>query len=171
MAKLLKILIHPHQTLRNKSKKINLEDIAKPKTQNLLLDMELTMIENNGAGLAAPQVGLNLRAITVRDEDKTFFMINPSLIKKSWARVTEDEGCLSIVNKKGEILYGPVPRHKKITCAYYDTQGKRKTIQAEGLLARIIQHEIDHLDGILFIDYLGDLEAKPYQDDNNQAPA
>jgi peptide deformylase len=79
-------------------------------------------------------------------------MINPKIIKRSWAREVEEEGCLSVLNKKGEIVYGPVARHKKITCVYEDEKGNIKKISAEKLLARVVQHEIDHLDGILFID-------------------
>lgn len=79
-------------------------------------------------------------------------MINPEITKKSWAKETDLEGCLSVLNKKGEIYYLPVSRHKKVTCSYFDNKGKKKKIEGEGLMARVLQHETDHLDGILFID-------------------
>jgi N-formylmethionyl-tRNA deformylase len=81
-------------------------------------------------------------------------MINPKITKKSWGQEVDEEGCLSVVDEKGKIIYGPVSRHKKVTCIYFDENGDKKKIQSEKMLARIIQHETDHLDGILFIDRL-----------------
>ncbi|HBA36962.1 TPA: peptide deformylase [Candidatus Falkowbacteria bacterium] len=154
MPKELPIVLNPHPILRKKSQEISEEIFVQAEFRQLLLDMAETMIKKDGAGLAAPQVGQNIRAIVVQKGNKTLFMINPRLTKKSWAREIEDEGCLSVLNDKGEIIYGPVARHKKISCAYLDEKGKVKKISAEKILARVIQHEIDHLDGILFIDKL-----------------
>lgn len=120
--------------------------------QDFLLDLEETMKKKDGAGLAAPQVGKNIRICVIQDEKRSFFMINPQITKKSWARETAEEGCLSVLNEQGEIIYALVERHKKVNCVYLDKQGKIKKIKAEKMLARVIQHEIDHLDGILFID-------------------
>lgn len=161
MSKLLDIIIHPNPILRKKSQEINLTDIASKKIKELLLNMEITMKEKDGAGLAAPQIGLNIRLIVINQDSKTLFMFNPKITKKSWAKETEEEGCLSVLGKKGEILYAPVSRHKKINCLYFDSKGKKKTLTAEKMLARVIQHEIDHLDGILFIDHLKNLKAQP----------
>lgn len=152
MPKQLTIITHPNQILRNKSVEVDLETIKSPLIQTLLKDMEETMKKKDGAGLAAPQVAKNIRVIVVSHNDKTIFLINPRITKKSWARETEEEGCLSVLNEKGEIIYAPVERHKKVSCLYFDEKGQIKKIAAEKILARVLQHEIDHLDGILFID-------------------
>lgn len=152
MPKQLKIIIHPNPILRKKSQPLKTAEITSPEIQGLLLDMEETMLKKDGAGLAAPQIGKNIRLIVIRYEDKTLFLINPQITKKSWAREVEEEGCLSVINSQGEIIYAPVERYKKINCLYLDAKGEKKKLAAEKLLARVIQHEIDHLDGILFID-------------------
>lgn len=156
MAKILNIIKYPDSFLRQKSKDFPVERLKEKEIKELLEDMNRTMKELDGAGLAAPQIGKSVRIIIVNDEKtkKSVFMINPKITKKSWAQEIEDEGCLSVVDDKGEIIYGPVSRHKKVTCNYFDEHGNKKKIQAEKMLARIIQHEIDHLDGILFIDRL-----------------
>ncbi len=152
-AKLLNIIIHPHKILRNKSQEIELEELNNPEFKQFLLDMELTMIKKDGAGLAAPQVGVNKRVIVINDREKNIFMLNPIITKKSVSKKTELEGCLSVLNDKGELFYQNVSRHKHLNCKYYNEKGKLKKIKAKDYLARVIQHEIDHLDGILFIDY------------------
>ncbi len=152
MPKILKIVLHPDPKLREISADIAPERLSAPDIQQLILDMEETMKKKDGAGLAAPQVGQSIRLIVVADEKKIISMINPRLTKKSWAKETEEEGCLSVLNKKGEIIYALVERCKKINCVYLDPQGNKKKISAEKMLARVIQHEIDHLDGVLFID-------------------
>ncbi len=152
MPKILKIITHPDPRLRKKSPEIELEKINQLEIQQLLLDMEKTMLEKDGAGLAAPQIGKNIRLIVINHKNKTFFLINPQITKKSWAREIDDEGCLSVLDEKGDIIYAPVERYKKVNCIYWDEKGNRKKISAEKILARIIQHEIDHLDGVLFID-------------------
>jgi len=154
MTKLLPIIVHPNPLLRKKSTALPLTKISQPKIQQLLLDMEKTMIEKDGAGLAAPQIGQNIRLIVINHDNKTIFLINPQITKKSWAKDTDEEGCLSVLNEKGDIIYAPVERYRKINCIYWDEKGYKKKISAEKMLARIIQHEIDHLDGILFIDRL-----------------
>jgi peptide deformylase len=131
---------------------IDPEKINVPELKEMLLDMAETMLKKDGAGLAAPQIGRNIRAIVVHHNNKTLFLINPQITKRSWAREIEEEGCLSVLNDQGEIIYAPVERFKKINCVYLDEKGRNKKISAEKILARVIQHEIDHLDGILFID-------------------
>lgn len=152
MTKQLEIIIHPNPILRKKSDKFDLNKISLPETQQLLLDMEETMLKKDGAGLAAPQIGKNIRILAINGDNGTLFLINPQITKRSWAKETQEEGCLSVLNDKGEIVYGKVERPKKITCIYYNEKGEKKKIQAEKMLARVIQHEVDHLDGILFID-------------------
>ena len=153
--KVLEILHHPNPILRKTSQAIPEEEITTKKIRSLAFDLEKTMLEKDGAGLAAPQVGETVRMVVIRHDNQTLFLINPKITKKSWGKVTEQEGCLSVVDDQGEIIYHPIERHKKVTCLYFDLNGKKKKIQAEdSLLARAIQHELDHLDGILFIDYI-----------------
>lgn len=152
MPKQLKILTNPNPILRKKSVVLDLEKIKLAELKPLLLDMEETMLRRDGAGLAAPQIGQNIRLVVIRYEDKTIWMINPQITKKSWAKEIEEEGCLSVLNSKGEIIYAPVERHKKINCIYFNEYGQKQKITAQKLMARVIQHELDHLDGVLFID-------------------
>lgn len=152
MPKQLKILTNPNPILRKKSTPLDLGRIDWSELKPFLLDLEETMLKKDGAGLAAPQIGQNIRLVVIRQDDKTIWMINPQITKKSWAKEIEEEGCLSVLNNKGEIIYAPVERHKKINCIYFDEKGKKQKITAQKLMARVIQHELDHLDGILFID-------------------
>lgn len=151
---LLDIVYYPDQRLRKISKEVEINEIKKPEFQKWLKDLKLTMLKKDGAGLAAPQVGKNIRVFAVNDDKDSIILINPIITKKSWSRETEEEGCLSVVNKKGELVYGPVSRHKKINCSYLDVNGNNKKLKLEKFLARVIQHENDHLNGILFIDHL-----------------
>jgi len=150
----LPILNHPNPILRKISRPLTLEEIRSPKIQSLISDIEKTMITKDGAGLAAPQIGENIRLLVLRDGERVMVIINPQITKKSWAREVDEEGCLSVLDKAGNIIFGNVERHKKIQCSYLDTKGKKQKISAENILARIIQHETDHLNGILFIDKL-----------------
>ncbi|MFA5644609.1 MAG: peptide deformylase [Patescibacteria group bacterium] len=149
---MLPIIIHPNEILRKKSTKINLADVVKVEFKKFITEMTETMFKKDGAGLASPQVGKNIRLIVLNNNDQALIMINPQITKKSWAKEVDQEGCLSVLDKKGEIYYLPVSRNKKVNCIYFDENGKKQKIEADGLLARAIQHEIDHLDGILFID-------------------
>ena len=96
MSKILPIITHPDPILRKVSLEIKADDICSPAVQNFLKDMEETMKKNDGAGLAAPQVAKNVRIIVVGYNDKTYFLINPRITKKSWAKETDEEGCLSV---------------------------------------------------------------------------
>ncbi|MEI8361046.1 MAG: peptide deformylase [bacterium] len=149
MAKVLKILTLPHYEteLRQISKPIALEDLSKTLFRQLLANMARTMIKKDGIGLAAPQIGQFLRLAVINTKTGPIWLINPEIIKKSTSTVIDEEGCLSIPG-----YYAKVKRHKEITCKFMDHQGLEAKIEASGLLARAIQHEIDHLDGILFID-------------------
>ena len=149
---MLKIILHPNKILRKISDPIPLEEISSPKFKTLVSDMTTTMLEKDGAGLAAPQVALNIRLIVINNSGQSIVMINPKITKKSWAKKVEEEGCLSVLGTDNQPYYLPVARHQKVSVNYIDTQGKKKSITASDFLARTIQHEIDHLDGILFID-------------------
>jgi len=144
------ILKNPNPILRKKSTEIDIDKLEE--LQQLFLDMEETMMENDGAGLAAPQIGENIRAFVISHDKDIMFFINPQITKRSWAKKTEEEGCLSVVDEKGDIIYGKVERHRNINCVYYNEKGEKKKIAADKMLSRVIQHELDHLDGVLFID-------------------
>jgi peptide deformylase len=145
--KKLKIITVPDPILRKKSIEIEPAQIKSKKIKALMAEMKDLMLEADGVGLAAPQIGLNIRLIAVNTADGPLCLINPQIKKKSWLREWGEEGCLSVPG-----VYGEVRRHKKISGSYLDLAGNRKKLEASGLLARILQHEIDHLDGILFID-------------------
>lgn len=147
MPKILEILVNPNPILRKKSEKVKTKEITGDKMRDFALDMTKTMEEKDGIGLAAPQVGKNIRLITVNAKDGVLVMFNPKIIKKSFLKEWDEEGCLSI-----PFYFGEVRRHKSIVCVFNDINGKENKIRANGLLARVIQHETDHLDGILFID-------------------
>ena len=118
---------------------------------NLAQDMKETMRLAKGVGLAANQVGVLWRIITFTnpEEQKDQVLINPQIVHLSEEREKDEEGCLSFPD-----IYDQVERAKKVVVKGRDLEGKEITIEGEGLLARILQHEIDHLDGILFVDRL-----------------
>ena len=131
--------------LRKKSEPV--KDPKAPEIQKLVADMILTMKAANGIGLAAPQIGRSLRLFTVNIEGKIYVFINPEIKDISSEKVPFEEGCLSV-----QKTWGPVVRPKKLTIKALDENGKPVKIRAKGLLARVVQHEMDHLNGTLFID-------------------
>ncbi len=147
MAKVLRILTDPDPILRQKSVDLDLKKIPKKELAELIADMTETMLKADGVGLAAPQIGKNIRLVSINTADGPLALINPKIVKKSLLKEWGEEGCLSVPE-----VFGEVRRHKKITCSYLDPAGKAITYPAEGLMARVIQHEVDHLDGVLFID-------------------
>jgi peptide deformylase len=147
MPKVLKILKNPAKSLREKSLAVDENKIIIQDFKKLAEDLEETMIKKEGIGLAAPQVGENIRLIVINTKKGPILMFNPKIMKKSWLKEWGEEGCLSV-----PLVFGDVNRHKKITCVFCNRKGAKEKINASGLLARVIQHEIDHLDGILFID-------------------
>jgi len=116
------------------------------KIKQLLDDMAHTMYHADGVGLAAPQVGVSLRVIVIDTGDGLIELINPVIIESD-GRETGAEGCLSIPG-----VYGEVQRFSKVIVEGLNRNGKKERIAGTGLLARALQHEIDHLDGVLFID-------------------
>ncbi len=132
------------EILRKKSKEVSVVD---DRIRTLLDDMVETMYEKDGVGLAAPQVGILKRVIVIDVEDGNVYkMVNPVITKKSGEQCAQ-EGCLSVRETKGN-----VSRPMYVTVEYTDQDGNHVELDAEGLLARCICHEIDHLDGILFVD-------------------
>lgn len=135
-------------TLRKKSFEVT--DFG-AKTHELLDDMRDTLIKANGAGLAAPQVGVLRRIFIVSAEGKYYECINPTIVSQS-GRQVDAEGCLSVRGK-----YGTVERPNKVTVKAFDRYGKPFTVNAEGFLARAFCHENDHLDGIIYLDKASDV--------------
>jgi peptide deformylase len=147
MAKILDIVTNPNKILRLVSDEIDMEEVKSKEFRTLLADMIETMFKKDGVGLAAPQIGKNIRLFVINTKDGTKAIINPKITKKSLLKEVGEEGCLSVPGH-----YGKVKRHKKVICTYFDEDGNKKTIEAQGFMARVIQHENDHLDGVLFID-------------------
>jgi peptide deformylase len=153
MAKILEILTVPAESLRKKSQAVSESEIISGKYEELCADLGKTMTEKEGVGLASPQIGKNIRLISVNTKNGTLILFNPKITKKSLLKEWGEEGCLSV-----PFVFGEVKRHKKITCVFCNRKGKKDEIKASGLLARVIQHETDHLDGILFIDKAKNIE-------------
>ena len=150
-----KILTEPNEILRQISKPV--EKVGKEE-QKLMDDMLETMYSANGIGLAAIQIGVPKRIIVMdlsKGENKKLpmYFVNPVITEKNNAKTTYEEGCLSVPNQFAEI-----DRPSKCEVEYLDYNGEKKILKAEGLLATCIQHEMDHLEGILFIDYLSKLK-------------
>ncbi len=150
-----KILTEPNKLLRQISKPV--EKVGKEE-QLLMNDMLETMYSANGIGLAAIQIGIPKRIIVMdlsKNENKKEprYFVNPKIKNKDTLKSTYEEGCLSVPNQFAEI-----DRPKKCEVEYLDYNGEKKILKAEGLLATCIQHEMDHLEGILFIDYLSKLK-------------
>ena len=149
---LKEIITVPHPTLNKKARKVT--DFG-PQLQTLIDDMVETMRAAPGVGLAAPQVDALLRLIVIEfgdEEDETvppklYPLINPEIARHSRETLMDTEGCLSVPN-----LVGEVERYESITVKGLNRQGKPIKVKAKGWLARIFQHEIDHLNGILFTD-------------------
>ncbi|MDC3138638.1 peptide deformylase [Candidatus Pelagibacter sp.] len=149
------IITEPNKLLRQISKPVN--GVGKEE-QKLMDDMLETMYAANGIGLAAIQIGIPKRIIVIdlnRDEikKKPMYFVNPLIKNQDPQKVKYEEGCLSVPNQFAE-----VDRPSKCEVEYLDYNGEKKLLRADGLLATCIQHEIDHLEGILFIDYLSKLK-------------
>ena len=152
---LREILTEPNKILRQKSSNVEKVD---SEIQKLMDDMLETMYAAPGKGLAAIQVGVPKRVIVLdiakKDEPKSpMYFVNPEILKKSSNDSIYEEGCLSVPGQFAEIV-----RPEKCLVRYLDYYGQSKELQAEGMLATCIQHEIDHLEGVLFIDYLSKLK-------------
>lgn len=162
----MKIITYPNPILREKSKKVLKIDASILKFIKSLVE---TLRNSYGVGLSAPQVGKLLKIIVIelkkeKENDSEIpltILINPKITFKSKEKETQDEGCLSLPN-----IWGPVKRSVKIVAQALNEKGEIIEIKAQGLLARVIQHEIDHLNGILFIDRVKD-KTKLYKLEEN----
>ena len=152
-----KILTEPNKILRQISQPV--EKVG-DEEREIMKDMLETMYSANGIGLAAIQIGIPKRIIVMdlsKEENKKLpmYFVNPVITEKNNEKKTYEEGCLSVPNQFAEI-----DRPNKCQVEYLDFDGNKQSLQAEGLLATCIQHEIDHLEGILFIDYLSKLKKE-----------
>lgn len=156
---ILEILTYPHPVLKSRAEEIPVVD---EEIKKLVADMAETMYQNNGIGLAAPQVGKSIRLIVYdvtgpEKREALSALINPRILTRE-GEVTSDEGCLSVPGIRGEIA-----RAEKIKVRGLNLDGEETTFEAEGLLAICIQHETDHLEGALILDYFGRLKRSLYE--------
>lgn len=133
--------------LRRKVSSFDFSKYSKKEIREIIKDMRIEMTKAIGLGLSANQTGLDMRLFIAKAGGKQYAVFNPSITKFSKETIIMEEGCLSVPE-----IYGPVERPEKVTLEGFDSNGKKIKIKAWGLLARIFQHETDHLNGILFID-------------------
>lgn len=159
MAKLLQIALLGHSVLRQKAKEV--QNARNPHIQSLIDDLLETVMDVNGVGIAAPQVYESVRLIIVASHPNPRYpnapemeptpMINPKVLSHSKEKKKDWEGCLSIPG-----IRGLIPRSTSITIEYMDRNGKKIKRNFSDFIARIVQHEVDHLDGIMFLDRVED---------------
>jgi peptide deformylase len=154
-ARLLPIRIVPDPVLRKTARAVTPEDDAE--LSELIPRMFATMYAAPGIGLAAPQIGVLLRLVVIdiapEKIPSPIVLINPEIVAVSEAQATREEGCLSLPEQ-----YAEVTRPAWVKVKYQDEHGNKKEIEGEGLLAACLQHEIDHLNGVLFVDHISALK-------------
>ena len=155
----MRIILHPNSILRKKTADIDLARMDRKKLRKLAMDMIKTMYRAEGVGLAAPQVGESIRLCVIRKKtsnrykemrlnlEDDLILINPHIITRSPETDTIEEGCLSIPN-----VLVPITRPVWVKLRVFTIEGKQREFEARDFFARVVQHEIDHLDGILIID-------------------
>ncbi len=143
----MNVLADPNPELRKRSEEIPAVELGNEFLRSLIEQLKQTMKEENGVGIAAPQVGIHKRLIIVETEDGPKAFINPRITTRSLRKIESEEGCLSVPG-----VFGIVRRHRSVTVEAIDENGHEVTIRATQFPAIVFQHEIDHLDGILFID-------------------
>ena len=151
----LAIIVAPDPRLKQRAQAVQRVD---PDIRGLMDSMLETMYAANGIGLAAPQVGVLKRIIVVdisqpEEPAKPYRMVNPEILSTTPETATGDEGCLSLPEHFGEVT-----RPEGVRIRYLDERGETQELEAHGLLAKCVQHEIDHLDGLLFVDHLSSLK-------------
>lgn len=144
---LFEILTNPTPSLRERSVEVDPKEITTPEFQTYLDTLTRTMLVKDGVGIASPQVGRNIRVIVVQLDQTSECYINPEITKVSEALIESEEGCLSVPG-----IYGLVERHKRVTVRALNRHGRRVELDLRNFPAIVFQHEIDHLNGVLFID-------------------
>jgi peptide deformylase len=164
---ILKVARMGHPVLRTKARSLDRSELKTPLVQKLVDDMIETMVEYHGVGLAAPQVHEGVRlfvaALGSSDEseaDETFVIVNPEVVPTGPEVVEDWEGCLSIPDIKGR-----VPRAREVNVRALDRHGERIELRAHDFPARVIQHETDHLDGLLFFDRMRSFDSLAFLDE------
>ena len=155
---ILDVLRFPDERLRTKAATVT---EVNNETRKIVQDMFETMYDENGVGLAATQVNIHQRIVVIDVSEKKehpYVLINPEIIKKSEDTMVNEEGCLSVPS-----CYAKVDRHTAVTVRALDENGVTFELDGEELLAICIQHELDHLNGVLFVDYLSPLKRKRIQ--------
>jgi peptide deformylase len=151
----LPILIAPHQILKTRARPV--QDKDADVVRDLIPRMFAAMYAAPGIGLAAPQVSQSLRLVVIdlvpKEKRQPYVLVNPEIVAASQELATREEGCLSLPNQ-----YADITRPARVKVRYYDETGARKELEGDGLLSACLQHEIDHLDGILFVDHLSALK-------------
>lgn len=144
------IKIYPNKSLRADNRELAPAEIRSEKITKLTKQMFELLYQADGVGLAAPQIGVNLQMTVIdpRDGTKPAVFFNPRIIKTSYSKESREEGCLSLPG-----LFGLIKRPRLVTVEYLDEQGDRKILKAEVFMSRVLQHEIDHLNGVLIIDH------------------
>lgn len=166
MAKVLKRSLFGDPILRQKARRLSKAEISSPEIQNLIADMYHTLeAKKYGVGLAAPQVGLPvaLSVIWARPlqyrldaKEEKFVIINPEIVEKYGRRTQKWEGCMSFGTSSRDFPYAKALRYRKVRMRYLDETGKQHEKDFDGLLAHVLQHETDHLNGILFVERVRD---------------
>lgn len=141
------LVTEPTPSLRERSQEVALSEVTTADFQHFIDALARTMFKEDGIGIASPQVGKNIRVIIVNLKEGPTAFINPELIKRSDATAEGEEACLSVPGRSGIVT-----RHKRVTVRAVNRFGRRVEIEANGLMSVVFQHEIDHLDGILYID-------------------
>lgn len=137
------------KVLRKPPDLFDFKKFKKSEINELIKTMKIAMEKADGIGLSANQIGLNFRVFVAKVENKFYVVFNPQILKKGLSTLSAEEGCLSVPDQYGEVL-----RPERVTLTGYDKNGKKIKIKAWGMLARVFQHEVDHLDGKLFTDHL-----------------
>jgi peptide deformylase len=170
MAYIREILTEGHPTLRKVAKKVDPSEIGDPIFQQLLDDMFVTMYDAPGIGLAAPQIAVSKRIFVVDLQDEEdghgpLVVINPKFTVTE-GEIEAIEGCLSVPGKVGD-----VSRFERVVCTGLDRHGKKISLEGTGLFGRCLQHEMDHLDGILYIDKAKNIRQAATEEEVAEAEA
>lgn len=142
--------------LRSRTDVFDFKTLTKKEVRELIKAMRQSMHAAEGVGLSANQIGLDIKVFVAKVENKFYAVFNPEIIRSSKETISLDEGCLSVPG-----IFGLVERPAKVTLKGWDQNGKPIRIKAWGLLARVFQHEVDHLNGHLFIDKAKQVERVP----------